>query len=80
VFFSATQQRTTREQVKESLLSVLRSYGAAQVAAVTQAISADRCPECRAGDVPTYDEHWKAWYHDCLLCLGSTARLAAAQP
>jgi hypothetical protein len=40
------------------------------------AVSAERCPECRAGDVPEYDERYKAWYHDRLLCLGSPARLA----
>ena len=67
------------------LLAFISAYGEAQALAqrerITRAISADRCPECAAGNEPEYHEHWAAWYHGQLLCLGTSARHAIrAQP
>jgi hypothetical protein len=59
-----------------AVAAAIRDARRAERERVEQAVSAERCPECRAGDVPEYDERYKAWYHDRLLCLGSTARLA----
>lgn len=54
----------------------LHALLAAQRERDAQTISALHCPECRAGDIPVYDEYWRAYYHGTLLCFGSPDRCA----
>lgn len=58
------------------IAAVIHEAVAAERERIMQAVSAERCPECRAGDTPEYDAHYQAWYHDRLLCLGTAARNA----
>jgi hypothetical protein len=61
--------------IKAIVLRAIRDARRAGREQAACAASAERCPECRAGDMPEYDGRYKAWYHDRLLCLGSAVRL-----
>lgn len=63
-----------------SLRDYLREFAFVLVAAqrerLTMCVSAAICSECAAGDIPSYDSHWRSWYHDNTLCLGYKVRNA----